>query len=87
MILRRETSPWLGVASGFLVIEALSDYLARGTVDFDTLWLVLVGVTLAVYVIVKVLKKTTSLLDTKNKVSSSTPEAPAAALPSDALRR
>lgn len=71
MVLRRETSPWLGVATGLFLVESLLDYYQRREIDFDPVWMVAIGLTAAAYVAVKVTKKTTSWLDSRELARSS----------------
>lgn len=56
-VLRRENSSQFGMMVVFFLLETVGTYVAEGEWEVDVLWAVLFGSSLAIYVVLKVLKK------------------------------
>ena len=65
--LRREYSSWFATITSFTVLAILRDSLQNGRLMLDQNWLVIFGVTLAVYLAIRTLKKKTQILSTVDR--------------------
>jgi protein-S-isoprenylcysteine O-methyltransferase Ste14 len=61
-VLRREYSGVFGVVATFALLEAVGDFFATGRVGVDPLWAGLFGATLVLYLVLRFLKRSTSVL-------------------------
>lgn len=61
-VLRREYSGVFGVVATFTALEVLSDVAATGHFELDWMWAVLFGAALAMYILLRTLKRSTTLL-------------------------
>jgi len=65
--LKREYSSFFGLIVSFTVIETASDYFVDKKLEFDPMWCAIFGVSLVIYVVVRILSKSTKLLDVKGR--------------------
>ncbi len=65
--LRREYSSWFATITSFTVLAILRDSLQNGRLILDQNWLVIFGVTLAIYLGIRTLKKKTQILSTVDR--------------------
>jgi len=65
--IKREYSSWFAAISSFTVIAIIRDSLRAGTLEFNKTWLMIFGVSLIVYLIIRTLKKKTKILSTADR--------------------
>ncbi|MBV9881013.1 MAG: DUF1295 domain-containing protein [Gemmatirosa sp.] len=65
--LRREYSGWLGVVGSFLLLDFVGESATYGEPHVDPMWLVIFGVTLVVYLVLRTLKKRTGVLKVEGR--------------------
>ena len=65
--IRREYSSWFAAISSFTVIEVIRGSLRVGTLDLNKNWLMIFGVSLIIYLIIRTLKKKTRILSTVDR--------------------
>ncbi len=65
--LRREYSSWFATITSFTVLAILQASLQNGRLILDENWLVIFGVTLAIYLGIRTLKKKTQILSTLDR--------------------
>lgn len=66
-VLRREYSSFFAIIVSFTVLEILGDRIVQGRWTFDSVWMVIFGVSLLIYLIIRILKKRTNLLQVKGR--------------------
>jgi len=65
--IKREYSSWFAAISSFTVIALIRGSLRAGTLDLNKNWLMIFGVSLVLYLTIRVLKKKTQLLSTVDR--------------------
>lgn len=66
-VLRREYSGVFGVVATFTAMEILSDVAATGHFELDWMWGALFGSSLLMYIVLRTLKRSTSLLNVEGR--------------------
>lgn len=66
-VLRREYSGVFGVVATFTALEVLSDLFATGRLTLDRLWAGLFGAALVLYLVLRTLKRSTTLLNVEGR--------------------
>ena len=70
MVLRREHSGFFGIVATFTFLEIVGDYIVRGVLVADRLWIVIFAVGLVTYLTLMFLKKKTDVLTPRCGVAS-----------------
>lgn len=70
MVLRREYSGFFGIVATFTFLEILGDYVLRGALVADPLWIAIFAVGLVTYLTLMFLKKKTSVLTPRCEIAS-----------------
>lgn len=65
--IKREYSSWFAAISSFTVIAIIRDSLRVGTLDLNKNWLMIFGVSLIIYLIIRTLKKKTQIMSTVDR--------------------
>jgi protein-S-isoprenylcysteine O-methyltransferase Ste14 len=73
MALRREYSGFFGIVATFTFLEIVGDYIVRGVLVVDRLWIVIFAVGLVTYLTLMFLKKKTSILTPRCEVAKEAP--------------
>jgi protein-S-isoprenylcysteine O-methyltransferase Ste14 len=68
-VLRREHSGFFGIIATFTFLEVLGDYIVRGVLVIDRLWVAIFTVGLAVFLVLVFLKKKTKVLTPRYTVN------------------
>lgn len=66
-VLRREYGGFFAVIAVMFIFEMIGEFFAEGEFDFDLEWIVLLGIGFIVWVILRTLKKHTTLLNVKGR--------------------
>ncbi len=69
MALRREYSGFFGIVATLTFLEILGDYIVRGVLVVDPLWIIIFGVGLVTYLTLMFLKKKTGVLSPRRRVA------------------
>jgi len=70
MALRTEYSGFFGIVATFTFLEVLGDYVVRGVLVVDLLWVIVFAVGLVTYLMLMFLKKKTKILTPRCEVAS-----------------
>lgn len=62
-VLKREYSGFFGIIVAFTFLEIIGDVFAAGKPELDMMWIILFTIGLVIYLILRVLKKKTKILD------------------------
>jgi len=62
-VLRKEYSGWFAVIASLTLLEVVGDVCCKGRIEIDLMWLILFLAGLTSYVILRILKKATALLN------------------------
>ena len=66
-VLRREHTSFFSLIIGFLVMEVVGDFIIYRTLEFDLFWTITFGVSLVLYVTLRILKKSTTILNVSGR--------------------
>lgn len=66
-VLKREYSGFFGVIASFTVLEFIGDYIVKGKIVFDPLWVGLFCFGLLIYLVLKTLTKRTRILHVQGR--------------------
>jgi hypothetical protein len=66
-VMRREMSSFFAIIASFMFIELIGDYFTYGKIVFDKMWLVIFGASLAIYLILIILKRLTNVLQVEGR--------------------
>jgi len=67
--LKNEYKSFFAIIVSYFVIEIIGDIFAEHTLALDTMWLVIFSVSAVFYLIVRILKKKTRVLDAKKRLT------------------
>jgi len=62
-VLRREHGSFFSLVVGFTAVEVVGDFRIYGRFEFDLFWAITFGVSLVLYVVLRTLKKSTTVLN------------------------
>ncbi len=66
-VVRREMSSFFAIIASFMFIKLSSDYFTYGKIVFDKMWLIIFGISLAIYLILIILKRFTNTLQVEGR--------------------